>query len=58
MQYRLSDKAFTFVSSDVAINDGEWHRVEFKRVGRQATLTVHNAYDEVTEMFLEKIILR
>jgi len=54
LQYRLSDKAFTFVSTDVAINDGEWHRVEFRRVGRQATLTVHNAYDEVTGMLLVK----
>lgn len=48
LQYRISEKAFTSVSTDKPINNGEWHKIEFKRTGRQATLTVHTVYDEIS----------
>lgn len=44
----MSDKAFTSVSTDRPINNGEWHKIEFERTGRQATLTVRTVYDEVS----------
>ena len=39
-QYRLSEKSFTSVTTNVPINDGLWHKVQIERVGRKATITV------------------
>jgi len=52
-QYRLSDRedaTIMKISTKTPINDGQWHKIEFERIGKAARLTVFSDYDRKQEV--------
>ena len=46
LHYKLSseDDTPTILSTDVPVNNGQWHKIEIDRVGKLATLKVHSEF--------------
>ncbi len=52
-QYRLSDRddaSIVKLSTKQSINDGQWHKIEFERIGKQSRLTVYSDNDRKKEV--------